>query len=246
MQIQLDHIAGGKPLLRKVGEEEFVDDACARDPDGTFLFRGGMGGHDHAAQHACRSHRHLWTVVETTQHLAFRALLDLIRWQVQTCLDLRVIEGGVLFATGHKRKARHLGERSPRAILPVESKERALRWELIRGQIARDRGQSLAQFLSVMAVPFVSETAEPLRAMGLSHRCTRANNLSAFAASVARGAHVIQPAKGQRKLIGLGQRALPSRLSRPIDVERYPGVTCSIQQASCLRVGRERPSEQIV
>jgi hypothetical protein len=43
MQVQLDHIAGGEGVLRKVGEEEFVDDARARDSDGTFLFRGPIG-----------------------------------------------------------------------------------------------------------------------------------------------------------------------------------------------------------
>ena len=150
-----------------------------------------MRGHDHAAQDASRSHRNLRTVVETAHHLAFGALLDLIRWQVQTGLDQRMIENRVLFATGHKRKARHLGERSPRAILPIESKERPLRGKLIRGQITTDRSQSLAQFLPVTAVPFVSETAEPLIAMRLANGCACANNLPAFAASVARGAHII-------------------------------------------------------
>ena len=97
-----------------------------------------------------------------------------------------------------------------------------------------------------MAVPFVSETAEPMIAMGLRNRCARANNLPAVAASVARGAHVIQPAKGWRKLIGLGQRTLPRCLSRSIDVEHDPGGSCSIQQDSGLLVGREGPNEQIV
>ena len=246
MQVQLDHIAGGEGVLRKVGEEEFVDDACARDSDGTFLFRGWMGSHDHSAQHSSRSHRHLWTVVETADHLAFWALLELIRGEVQTRLDQRMVEHAVVLPSRHKREARYLGECSPRTILPVESEQRMRRFELIRGEIACDRSQSLAQFLPVMAVPFVSETAEPMIAMGLRNRCARANNLPAFAASVARGAHVIQPTKGWRKLIGLGQRTLPRCLSRPIDVEHDPGGSCSIQQVSSLLVGREGPNEQIV
>ena len=92
MQIHLDHIAGGEGVLRQVGEEEFVDDACARDPNGALLFPGWMGGHDHAAQHALGSHRHLWAVVEAAHHLAFWALLELIRGQVQTRLNQRMIE----------------------------------------------------------------------------------------------------------------------------------------------------------
>jgi hypothetical protein len=204
MQVQLDHIAGGEGVLRKTGEEEFVDDPCARDSDGAFLFRGWMGSHDHSAQHASRSHRHLWTIVETANHLAFWALLELIRGKMQTRLDQRMGEHTVVFPSRHKREACHLGKCSPRTILPIESEQRMRRFEPIRGKIARDRSQSLAQFLPVMAVPFVSETAEPMIAMGLGNRCARANNLPAFATSVARGAHVIQPAKGWRKLIGLG------------------------------------------
>ena len=96
MQVQLDHIAGGEGALRKVGKEEFVDDACARDSDGTFLFRGWMGSHDHSAQHASRSHRYLWTVVETSDHLAFWALLELIRGEVQTRLDQRMVAASPL------------------------------------------------------------------------------------------------------------------------------------------------------
>ena len=107
MQVQLDHIAGDEGVLRKVGEEEFVDDACARDSDGTFLFRGWMGSHDHSAQHASRSHRHLWTVVETADHLAFWALLELIRGEVQTRLDQRMVEHAVVFPSRHKREARY-------------------------------------------------------------------------------------------------------------------------------------------
>ena len=97
-----------------------------------------------------------------------------------------MVEHAVVFPSRHKREARHLGKCSPRTILPVESEQRMRRFELIRGEIACDRSQSLAQFLPVMAVPFVSETAEPMIAMGLRNRCARANNLPAFAASVER------------------------------------------------------------
>jgi hypothetical protein len=78
MQVQLDDIAGGEPLLREVGQEEFVDDPCPCDPNRALLFAHGMGRDDHAVRHTLRPDRHLWTVVEAAHHLAFRALLELI------------------------------------------------------------------------------------------------------------------------------------------------------------------------
>jgi hypothetical protein len=84
-----------------------------------------MRSHDHAAQHTSRSHRNLRAVVETALGLALRALLELIGWEVQTCLNEWVIEDRVLLATGHKGEARHLGECSPRALLAVEPEQRS-------------------------------------------------------------------------------------------------------------------------
>ena len=87
MQVQLDDIAGGKRLLWQGGEEEFVDDACARNPNGTFLFARRMRCDDDATMYALRAYRDLRAVIETADHLAFWALLELIRGEVQTRLD---------------------------------------------------------------------------------------------------------------------------------------------------------------
>jgi len=57
------------------------------------------GGDDHAAWHAFRANRHGWTVIEAAGELAFRALLELIRRQVQARLHLRMIEDAVLPAS---------------------------------------------------------------------------------------------------------------------------------------------------
>jgi len=75
MQVQFDHVTGGKRLLRQVGEEEFVNNACTRDANGALLLGGGMGGHHHAAEDAERSDRHVWAIVEGALDLALRTLL---------------------------------------------------------------------------------------------------------------------------------------------------------------------------
>jgi hypothetical protein len=58
MQIQLNDVRGGECALQQSGEEEFVNDPCARDANRALLFTSGMRCHDHAAQHALGSHGH--------------------------------------------------------------------------------------------------------------------------------------------------------------------------------------------
>src|SRR2546429_3531010 len=99
MQIQLDNIGGSERPLRQVGKEEFIDHACTRDANRTFLSALGMSGHYHAARHTFGANRHFWTVVEASHDLAFRTLLKLIRGQMQTRLDERMIEHFVVFAS---------------------------------------------------------------------------------------------------------------------------------------------------
>src|SRR5215471_14417820 len=49
MQVQLDDITSSEGMLRQIREEEFVDDASTRNPNGTLLFACRMGCHHHAA-----------------------------------------------------------------------------------------------------------------------------------------------------------------------------------------------------
>ena len=116
MQIQLDDITGGEGVLWQVRKEEFVDHPCACDAHGALLVACGMRGHDHAAGHTIRSHRDLGAIVEAAHHLTFRTLLELIRRQMQTGLNQRVIEQAIVFAPGHKRKTGEIGEDRPIAI----------------------------------------------------------------------------------------------------------------------------------
>ncbi len=71
-------------------------------------------------------------------------------------------------------------------------------------EILTNGREHLTQFLPVASVAWVAERAEPLVAVGLSNRRARSNNLPAFAASVPRSAHLIQPAERRGKLISLG------------------------------------------
>src|SRR5712691_2923656 len=161
-----------------------------------------MGSYDHTAQHPFGSHRHLRAIVETAHRLAFCTLLDLIGGQVQTRLNERMIQHAVLFATGHKGKASHIGEHSPGAILAVEPQQGALLWDLVRCEVARNRCETLAQFLSVASVAPVAKTAEPLETVGLTDDGTSPDDFPSLAPRVASRTDLLQPAKGWWQLFG--------------------------------------------
>ena len=111
-----------------------------------------MGCHDHTAEHTLGSHRNLWAIVEAAHHQAFWALLELIWGQVQTRLHKRMIQYGVVFATGHKREPSQVGEHSTGAILPIEPDQGALLLHLVCSKVTTDSRQSLAEFFSVEPV----------------------------------------------------------------------------------------------
>jgi hypothetical protein len=119
-----------------------------------------MGRHHHATGNALGSYRHLRTIVKAAHHLTFRTLLDLIRGQVQTCLNTRVIEDTVFFAARYKGEANQVGEDSPGTILAVEPQQGTRLWEVVRCEIARDSREGLAQFRSVASVASIAKTAD--------------------------------------------------------------------------------------
>src|SRR6266516_50397 len=185
MQIQLDDIGGGEDLRRQSREEEFIDDAFPRDANWTLFVAGGMGGHYHATEHARRSHRHLWTVVEAAHQLAFRTLLKLIWGEAQTRLHERMIEHGVLFAAHHEREACQIRQHGPGAVLPIEPEEGALLRKLVGSEVATDGREGLTKFLPVESVASVAKRAEPLVGVGLADDGTSPHDFPTLAPRIA-------------------------------------------------------------
>src|SRR5258708_37684040 len=120
-----------------------------------------MGGHHHTAGHTLGPYRDLRTIVEAAHHLTFRTLLELIWRKVQTRLNERVVEHGVLFAAGHKHEASEIGEDRPCAILAVEPQQGARLRMLVRGEVARDHRKSLAHNRAVSIVYTLAPYAVP-------------------------------------------------------------------------------------
>ena len=70
---------------------------------------------------------------------------------MQTRLNERMIEHGVVFAAGHKGETSHVGEHGPGAILSIEPQQGALLGELVCREIATDGREA------PLAVPFGSD-----------------------------------------------------------------------------------------
>src|SRR6266699_5424600 len=94
-------------------------------------------------------------------------------------------------------------------------------------EIARDRGEGLAQFRSVALVPLIAKRAEPLKAVSLADDRAGTHHLPALAPSVARSTDVIQPPKRRGQRFCLGQRRLSGCLVRAIDIKDHPRVSRS-------------------
>src|SRR5260370_41375756 len=92
---------------------------------------------------------------------------ELMWGQRQTRLDVGLSEYRVVFAAGDKGEVGHICEHRPGAILSVEPKQGTRLWEVVRGEIARDRRECLAQFRSVASVASIAKTAEPMGAMSM-------------------------------------------------------------------------------
>src|SRR5260370_35698132 len=87
-------------------------------------------------------------------------------------------------------------------------------------------------------LPRLPKEPSRLSAVGVTEDGARSYHLATLASRVAGRAHLIQPAKGWRQVVGLRQRALPGRLPRPIDIKDHPAGSASIHQPSDLLVRR--------
>src|SRR5437879_7162174 len=104
MEIQFDHIARGEGVLWQGRPEQFVDDSFSCHPNGTFLLSGGMRSHNHPAGGSFGSHRDLGPIIKAAFQLTFGTLLNLIRWEMQTSLNQRVIKQAIVLSARDKGK----------------------------------------------------------------------------------------------------------------------------------------------
>jgi hypothetical protein len=131
-------------------------------------------------------------------------MLELIWGQVQTRLDERMIQHGVVFATHHEREASQIRQHGSGAILPIEPEQGSLMRKLVHSEVATDGPEGLTQFLPVEPIASVANRAEPLVAVGLTDNSAGPDNFPSLAPRVASSTDCIQSAKGRWQLFCLG------------------------------------------
>src|SRR5437764_1199625 len=105
MQVECHDIGGGEPILRQMGEKEFVDHALAGVTDAALFLGSQVGSHHDAAAVALWPHRDTGAVVERAHQGAFRATEVGIGGQVEPRLYGWVIQHRVVFASYHEEEA---------------------------------------------------------------------------------------------------------------------------------------------
>jgi hypothetical protein len=138
MQLQRHHISSGERLLRQGGQEQLVDAAVPFDANSALCRPGGMGRSHHPTARARRCKGHLGAVVERAAEVTFRATELLIWGEVQAGLHLRLLKHLLLFAAHHIGEAGEIGKHGSGALLPIQTEEGSLCWELMSLQVGLD------------------------------------------------------------------------------------------------------------
>ena len=138
MQGESHGIRGGEPILREMGEKEFVDHTLAGATDAAFFLGRRMGRHHDAAAAARLAHRDIGAVVESAHQGAFRATEVGIGGQVEPCLHGRVIQHRVVFAPHHEAEAIQICNDGPSAVEAVQPQQGMRLMEAERLEIVTD------------------------------------------------------------------------------------------------------------
>src|SRR6266566_5524549 len=93
-------------------------------------------------------------------------------------------------------------------------------------QVRLDHSHRPAQFLSVLSIAWIAETAEPLMGMRLQDGGTGTDNFPPLASGVARSTDIMQTALRGRPIGGHWQSTLTGGLACAIDIENQK-VGCS-------------------
>ncbi len=192
-------------------------------------------------------HRDIGAVVESAHQDAFRATEVGIGGQVEPCLHGRVIQHGVVFAPYHEAEAIQICHDGPSAVEAIQPQQRTRLRQAVRSEIATDGPQRGCQFLAVLPVASVSETAEPTFRCGLVKRRCECGRLPHACARCSQQ-HRSHPADAGREADPLSWvrhvGGLPEL--RAIDVEDFPLSASSIQQLPSLPLFGERAGKQIL
>src|SRR5207245_7038525 len=115
------------------------------------------GRYHNPTARARRPDGHLEAVVKGAHEWTFRTAELLVWGQMQADLDLRLVKHPIVFAAHHIGEGGEIGKDGSGAILPIQTEEDSLWWELMGLHVGLDRPCRAPQFCPVLAVPRVAE-----------------------------------------------------------------------------------------
>jgi len=239
MQIQVQHIFGGKSRSGKLGDEQFIDHAPACFSDGWGSGCGGMTGDNQPHTRSTSGEGHLWAIVKGADGSTFWVGRHLHGRARNNGLDRGQIQERIVATAPDEAQMRvqDISEHSSVAIQAIHTHQDLGGEKLVRRRIPGDHLESLFQFFPVVAIARSPKCAHELMGMRLQNRGTRSHHFPSLASPVARSTDLIKTTMRRRKRWEVGECPLASRLFGPIHIHDHVLLTATIPQPAR---GRER------
>src|SRR5216684_6973627 len=198
MQIQIQHIFGGKSRSGKSRDEQFVDHAIALFPDGGACRCGGMTGDDQPNVRSSRREGAVRAIVKGTQSSTFRMSANFNGRTRQNRLDRNQIQESIVTTAPDESHicVQDIFEYSGVAIQAIQPHQDLGEEELVRRCVTGDDLESPLQFFPVIAVARSPKRAQELMRMGLQKRGAGSHDFPPLASLVPWGCNLIETAMG--------------------------------------------------
>ncbi len=232
MQIQVQHIFGGKSGSGQPGDEQFVDHATALLPDGWGSGGGGMTGDNQPHTRSTSGQGHVWTIVKGAGGSTFRVGTHLHGRAGKNRLHHCQIQQSIVTTApddAHSR-VQDLSEHSSVAIQAIQTHQDLGGEKFVRRRIPGDHLESPLQFCAVIAIARSPKGAQELMGMRLQKRGAGAHHFPSLAPLVARSTDLIKTTMRRRQRWEVGKGSLASRLFGAIDIHDHIRLVATIPQ----------------
>ncbi len=172
MQIQVQHVFGGKSWSGKPGDEQFVDHATVLLPDGWGSGCGGMTGDNQPHMRPTSGQRNVWAIVKGAEGSTFWVGTHLNRGAGKNRLDRCQIQESIVATASDEAQSRvqDICQHSGVAIQAIQTHQELGGEKLLRRRIPGDNLESSFQFFAVVAIARSPKRAHELMRMRLQNR----------------------------------------------------------------------------
>src|SRR5437660_8156366 len=149
-----------------------------------------MGGNDDSTARPRWGEKHIGTVEEHPAGPCFGMHRLLIGWLGQAGLHLWAIKESIVLAPRDPPQStpRQIRHHRPIAILPIQSHDPPIPWDVLTGQVRSNHLGGTQEFPTIVSVASPREGSHPLLGVGLQDGGARADHLTTLASQMTRRA----------------------------------------------------------